>query len=266
MNPETDNKELKEGWNMKEQSEKWDQALRSVVGHFSQGSEDEPAENLPHILEKSTWEKADQEKPRQFLLMTGPSGVGKGTIGRGLESQGVVRVPRIITRSRRPGEPENEYHFVSQAEYDELLQQGKLLCPTDRSTSATSCGGIEKDVILSAIKEKKPFYIDGGAGTARQIKKEPELQDVDFSVVFILPPTFKEMVRRLTNRTGQEKELLSKAGDEGRTMDPEVLAKRLEIAITHLRESSETTDFFVVNDEADRAAQRILSLFNVKGK
>lgn len=251
---------------MEEQSKKWEETLKLVTKHFCKGREDESVKLLPQLLEESTRERAIQKKPRQFILMTGPSGVGKGTIGRNLENQGIIRVPRVITRLRRPGERQDEYHFVSQAEYDELLKQGKLLCPTDRSTSATSCAGIEKEVIFTAIHSGKPFYIDSGAGTARQIKKEPGLKGIDFSVVFILPPTFQEMVRRLTTRTGQEKVLHDTSADEGRTMDTKVMIKRLEIAITHLKESTDTTDFFVVNDQANRAAGKITDLFKIKGK
>lgn len=254
--------------NLESESRGWQKALTQVVAHFCPEHSSDNQANLvangPHLLEQTTFTRQDLTRPRQFVLMTAPSGVGKGTLGKYLESWGVKRVPRTITRPRRPGERETDYHFVTQAEYDRLLAAGQLLCPTDPTTSATSYAGIEKDIFFAAIKTHQPFYIDSGAGTALQIRQEPELKELSFSVIFILPPTFEEMVRRLQKRIAEEDQLLQ-AGVAGQTLDQETMVKRLNIAIDHLRQTPQTVDLFVVNDDAERAAKRISQLFGSKG-
>jgi guanylate kinase len=236
----------------------WENTLRQVAGHFCSGlTGQEKIEELPALLEASTWFARGQQ-PDQFLVMTAPSGVGKGTVGKMLESEGLINLPRVNTRQRRPNEDEHAYHFVSEAAYDEMLQRGELLCPTD---SGTNRAAIKRQEIMTAIAAGMSFYIDSGAGTARQIKQQPELAQLRFSVVFILPPTFEEMVRRIYKRVGEERALLAQAGLSGGTMDDELIAQRCQIAIKHLAESVQTTDRFVVNDQVARCANKILGLF-----
>ena len=235
---------------MSDASKKWNESLRLVLDHFCPNrttfSEAELIKNGPHILEQVTLERLDISVSRQFALLTAPSAAGKGTIGRILEANGIRRVHRTTTRLRRPREAEGDYHFVSQDEYDKMLAANEFLCPTDFTTSADSCAGIEKKVFLSAVSSGKPFYIDSGSGTAMKIKRESEMSIVHFSVVFILPPPFQELLRRMEKRG---------------IMDKDTMSKRLSIASDHLAQTVFYTDLFVVNDDANRVAVQILKLF-----
>lgn len=245
-------------------SQKWNESLRGVLRHFCPNqvlSNQYLIEKGPNLLEQATLAKLNWATPHQFILMTAPSGVGKGTIGRILEGKGIMRVPRTITRARRPDEAETDYHFVEQNEYDKMLAADEFLCPTDFSTSATSCAGIEKRIFFSAINSGQPFYVDSGSGTAMKIKKESALSGIRFSVVFLLPPTFEEMVRRMRQRVGEEASKIQMGVAGGKPMDDDTISKRLSIATEHLAQSSLHTDLFVVNDEPNRAAAQILKLF-----
>ena len=235
---------------MSDISKKWNDSLRSAVNYFCPDqvmlSETSLIEDGPSALERATLGKIDLSIPCQFVLLTAPSAAGKGTIGRILEASGIERVPRTTTRLRRPGEVEGDYHFVNQDEYDKMLAANEFLCPTDFTTSADSCAGIERKVFADAIRSGHHFYIDSGFGTAIKIKHEPEMSAARFFVVFILPPTFEELMRRMETRG---------------SMDKETMFKRLLIAVEHLAQTVFHADLFVVNDDANRAAIQILKLF-----
>lgn len=235
---------------MSDTSKRWNESLHAVLGHFCTNrmvpSEAELIKNGPHILEQVTVERLDLSVSRRFVLLTAPSAGGKGTIGRILEASGIRRVPRTTTRLRRPGEAEGDYHFVRQDEYDKMLAANEFFCPTDFTTSADSCAGIEKRIFADAISSGQSFYIDSGSGTAMKIKHESGMSAVRFSVVFILPPTFEDLVRRMEERG---------------VMDKDTMSKRLFVAIDHLAQTVFHTDLFVVNDDANRAASQILKLF-----
>lgn len=235
---------------MSDISKKWNDSLRSALKYFCPNqailSETGLIKDGPSTLEQVTLGKIDLSTPCQFVLLTAPSAAGKGTIGRILEANGIGRVHRTTTRLPRAGEAEGDYHFVSQEEYDKMLVANEFLCPTDFTTSADSCAGIERKVFADAISSGHPFYIDSGSGTAIKIKYEPEMSAVRFFVVFILPPTFEELVRRMEERG---------------VMDKDIMSKRLLIAADHLAQTVFHTDLFVVNDDANRAASQILKLF-----
>ena len=252
-------------FSMGDLSVKWGQSLDLVLSQFCPGqvldSYDELIGKGPNMLELATARSLSTSVPYKFVLITAPSAVGKGTIGRILESNGILRIPRTITRARRPKEAETDYHFVNQDEYDSMFASREFLCPTDFSTSATSFAGIEKKTFFSAIESGRPFYIDSGSGTAMQIKQEPLLSNIRFAVAFILPPTFEEMVSRMIKRTNQETTKIE-SGVVGKSMNENIMRKRLIIATEHLAQSVSYADLFVVNDEPNRAAAQILRLFS----
>ncbi|MCX6719867.1 MAG: hypothetical protein NTV36_02055 [Candidatus Staskawiczbacteria bacterium] len=246
-------------------SVRWGQSLGLALSQFCSGqvpdNYDELISKGSNMLELATVRNLSTSAPYKFVLITAPSAVGKGTIGRILESNGILRIPRTITRARRPNEAETDYHFVNQDEYDRIFTAGEFLCPTDFSTSATSCAGIEKKIFFSAIESGRPFYIDSGSGTAMQIKQEPMLSNIRFAIAFILPPTFEEMVSRMIKRINQETTKIE-SGVVGKSMNESIMRKRLLIATEHLAQSVFYADLFVVNDEPNRATAQILRLFS----
>lgn len=246
--------------NLENQRLRWNQAMGEVLKHFAPETDINDVDLAvegPKLLEQTTFAKQPQESHDQFVVVTGPSGVGKGTIGAKLEADGIAKLRRVNTRAPRPGEDESAYEFVSDEEYDSMLANGAILCPTD---SGDNRAGINKAEFLRAIESGSKFYIDAGAGTARQIKKETGVADFSFSVVFILPPNLDEMVRRINKRRTEEATLVAQGIDSGEIMDDAIVTKRVETAIRHLSESPATTDYFVVSDDVERSTKQIEKL------
>ncbi|MFY9484652.1 MAG: hypothetical protein WAP74_03475 [Patescibacteria group bacterium] len=240
----------------------WNAALISVA---QQHKLDEHQPNtIPSNLERFTLEQFERRDvaPR-FLVLTAPSGAGKGTVGKKLEDAGIRRLPRVNTRAPRPGEVEGvDYIFLSDDEYERQKAAGEILCPTEAIDKATGAienkAGIPKQQLLEALSRGEQFYIDSGAGTARNIKTEAALHDIPFVLVFLLPPSLEEMARRARTRSAEERSQRSSKG----TVTEDALMRRLERAVRHLADTAQSIDVYVVNDDVDRAARQIIKLFN----
>lgn len=220
-------------------------------------------ENASSMLEQVT--NTDNKKSDDFIVLTAPTGVGKGTVGGLLEQQGINKMPRVNTRPIRPGEVDGkDYFFVNEDKYDEMVNNKEMFCMTSTAEESKkelskgaeqSRAGIDIKVFNDWINKKQPFYIDAGAGTARKIKEEMAEREGNFEVIFLLPPTFDEMINRINNRRAIE------SAKGGKTMSDETLLNRLNIAVGHLKKSLDNTDTYVVNDAADRATQVIQKHF-----
>lgn len=209
--------------------------------------------------------KKETESKNDFIVLTAPTGVGKGTVGGLLEQNGIQKMPRVNTRKIRSSEVEGkDYYFVTEEKYQTMKDNNEMFCLTSTAEESNkltntaieqSQAGILNSTFNDWINKKQPFYIDAGAGTARKIKEEMINRSGKFEVVFLLPPSFDEMINRVNNRREIEK------SNGGKTMSDETLLNRLEIAVGHLKKSISNTDRYVVNDIAGRAAQVIESCF-----
>ncbi len=224
-------------------------------------------EKAPRMLEDLADTETELAQPA-FIVITAPTGVGKGTIGAGLRERGIPKLPRVNTRPIRDGEAEGEeYFFVDDTTFEKMKKKGEIFCTTstaEESKEAESAGKVDVEVQAAKTQAGIPtkefdnylasgevFFIDSGAGTAKRIKQEKKLKDVDFKTVFLLPPSFDEMVRRATGRRSQED--IGKAD----VMSDATLLDRFSIAVNHFRRSVETADAYVVNDQAERAVDQI---------
>ncbi|HCM67443.1 MAG: hypothetical protein A2898_03415 [Candidatus Kerfeldbacteria bacterium RIFCSPLOWO2_01_FULL_48_11] len=229
-------------------------------------NESEMLERAPYLLESATSPTEGQE-PAKFIVLTAPTGVGKNTVGKRLEADGVAKLPRVNTRSIRPGEVEGkDYFFVDDVKFAEMVEHGEVFCATstaeeskeahgkgvELSGAAQTQAGIPRAEFQAYLRSGQPFYIDSGAGTARKIKSEPAVQGLAYKTVFLLPPSIDEMLRRVLSRRQEE----AGAGSDT-TMSDVTLLDRLTIAVNHLRRSADTADGYVVNDRVERAAKEI---------
>ena len=172
-----------------------------------------------------------------LVVFSGPSGSGKGTV----LAQYLKNHPEAAfsvsatTRKPRPGERDGvDYHFVSRERFLEMLEAGEILEHTQYNGNyyGSPAGPIRKelevgrDVILE-------IEVDGAA----QIRQRfPEAL-----LIFVLPPSFEELERRLTGR-GTE------SADE--------IQGRLAAARREIGEASRY-DFLLVNDDAGEAVRRL---------
>ncbi|WP_067691790.1 guanylate kinase [Nocardia jejuensis] len=179
----------------------------------------------------------------RLVVLVGPSAVGKSTVVRCLRE----RLPQLVfsvsatTRAPRPGEVDGrDYRFVSRTEFDAMIDADELLEWADIH------GGLQRSgtpaaPVRDALKAGSPVLIEVDLEGARSIRKTmPEA-----TLVFLSPPSWEELVSRLTGRG---------------TETPEVIERRLLTAKTEMAACDEF-DTVIVNDEVTSACEQLVSLF-----
>ncbi len=143
------------------------------------------------------------------------------------------------TRAPRPGEIDGEhYFFVDDAEFDRMIRDGELL--EHATVHNKHRYGTPKAPIEKALAEGRTVLLEIDLQGARQVRAAAP----DASLVFLLPPSWDELVQRLVGRG---------------TEDEEERARRLRTAKGELASQGEF-DFLVVNDEVARAAAEVAAL------
>lgn len=175
------------------------------------------------------------------IILSGPSGVGKDTLFRRwkeLDSR-LAKVITCTTRAPRDGEEDGrDYHFLSQAEFDQMVNDGELLEHkfVHGNWYGTPRAGVESLVDAGYLTV---LMIDV-QGALEMMRNHPEITGV-----FILPPTMEELERRITDR-----------GTEGRT----ALLERLENAKTEVAAAAHYAHQ-VVNHDVESAVAELRRLF-----
>jgi guanylate kinase len=177
----------------------------------------------------------------RLVVLAGPTAVGKGTVAAYIKEH----FPEIhlsvsaTTRAPRPGEVDGEhYYFVDDAEFDRLVQAGELL--EWATVHNTHRYGTPRAPIDRVLAEGGTALLEIDLQGARQVRAA----DASATLVFLLPPSWDELVQRLVGRG---------------TEDAEERARRLRTARTELAAQNEF-DYRVVNDEVARAATEVVAL------
>lgn len=183
------------------------------------------------------------DAPR-LTVVSGPTAVGKGTVVTAL----LARHPEIwlsvsaTTRAPRPREIDGRhYHFVSAEEFDELNAQRGLL--EWALVHGTDRYGTPRAPVEAALAEGRCVVLEIELQGARQIRAT--MPGARF--VFIAPPSWDELVRRLVGRG---------------TESPAQRERRLATARDEMASQSEF-DHVVVNDRVDRAVDELVSLMGL---
>ena len=182
-----------------------------------------------------------EERPRRLVVLAGPTAVGKGTLSAYVRDHfpEVWLSVSATTRPPRPGEVEGtHYHFVDAVEFSRMEQSGELIESAvvhGRNHYGTPRGPVER-----ALGEHKMALLEIDLQGARQVRATmPEAL-----FVFLAPPSWDELVRRLVGRG---------------TEDEEERTRRLETAKVELAAEDEF-DVTIVNDDVRRAAEELVSL------
>ena len=184
--------------------------------------------------------------PGRLVVLAGPTAVGKGTVSAYIRENfpDVLLSVSATTRPARPGEIDGvHYYFVSDAEFDRMIADHELLEWAVVHNSYRY--GTPKPPIDAALAAGRQALLEIDLQGARSVRKAMP----SAVLVFLLPPSWEELVRRLTGR-----------GTEA----PADQARRLETARVELAAQDEF-DYRVVNTDAHVAALEVVELMAARG-
>ncbi|MFD1214466.1 guanylate kinase [Arthrobacter sp. GCM10027362] len=180
----------------------------------------------------------------RLTVLAGPTAVGKGTVSTYIRDNypEVWLSVSATTRPPRPGEVDGvHYFFVSAEEFDRLVETGQML--EWAVVHGVNRYGTIRATVQQAMAEGKSVLLEIDLQGARQVKAT--MPEANF--VFLAPPSWDEMVRRLVGRG---------------TESPDEQRRRLETAKLELAAEPEF-DFTVINDDVKRAADELVSLMGL---
>ena len=168
-----------------------------------------------------------------LIVLSSPSGAGKTTISRRLmlEDPTISMSVSATTRPARPGEVEGrDYHFVDDAEFQRLVDEDEL---AEWAYVFDHRYGSPKEPIKEALKEGRDTLFDIDWQGTQQLEYAFR---TDLVLIFILPPSMKELERRL---------------DERGTDSDEVIAGRMRRAAAEIGHWAEY-DYVLINDDMEK--------------
>ncbi|WP_370248168.1 guanylate kinase [Nocardioides sp.] len=178
---------------------------------------------------------------RRLVVLAGPTAVGKGTVAAAVRSDHpeVWISVSVTTRAPRPGEVDGvHYHFVDDAAFDAMIAEGELLEWAVVHRAARY--GTPRRPVVEALAAGRPAMLEIDLQGARQVRET--MPEAVF--VFLKPPSWEELVRRLVGRG---------------TEDEAERERRLETARAELAAESEF-DVTIVNREVHLAAAELVAL------
>ena len=174
------------------------------------------------------------------FVISGPSGSGKDTILSKIFEKRTDLYFSIssITRNMRPGEIQDQkYHFISKAEFEKGLENGEFL---EYNKYLENYYGTPKAPIEKHIALGDDVLIEVDVNGAAKIKEKLP----DAVLIFIMPPSFEELYKRLSGRGTETKEQID---------------GRMSAALMEISKAS-GYDYIVVNDKIEDATNDVLSI------
>jgi guanylate kinase len=176
----------------------------------------------------------------KVFVITGPSGVGKGTLIRGLLEQMPQLQPAVsaTTRTPRPGERDGvDYHFLTSEEFEQRVRDGAFV---EHATYSGNRYGTLRSELDRRLAAGAPVVLEIEVQGARQVRETmPEAVQV-----FIAPPSVEALRARLVGRG---------------TDDAEQVEERLRTAERELEAQPEFAHV-VVNDRLEQATQELIAI------
>lgn len=184
--------------------------------------------------------KNNSEKTPRFVVISGPSGVGKGTVIKALleNDQNVALAVSATTRQPRENEIHGKaYYFLSDQEFDNSIQNDAFLewCQVHQNRYGTLLSEIES----ITLNNKIPLLEIDVQGCEKIKKRFPNAL-----TIFIAPPSLEELKNRLKFRN---------------TDSESVIQKRLEVAL-HELEKKHLYDYLVINQDVLSTVSEIRSI------
>ena len=177
-------------------------------------------------------------KRGMLIVLSGPSGVGKGTVRKALFSQpgnDFQYSVSMTTRQPRPGEVNGkDYFFVSKEEFEQHIREGQML---EYAKYVDNYYGTPLKYINDTLDEGKDLFLEIEVNGAMQVRSKCP----DGVFIFLTPPDLMELRQRLIHRG---------------TDSMEVINKRIHKAFGEIQ-MMQNYDYAVVNDQVDNAVTKI---------
>lgn len=179
-----------------------------------------------------------------LIVISGPSGAGKSTVVfKAIDGRNdFCFSTSVTTRDPRPGELDGrEYFFITPERFDEMVKNGELL---EHADYVTHSYGTPRAYVEKQLAEGMNVLLDIEIQGARQVnEKMPEAVKI-----FIIPPSIGELKNRLEKR----------GTDSAQTIEARIARARQEYA------EADFYDYIIVNDDADKAADELLSIIKAE--
>jgi len=173
-----------------------------------------------------------------LIVLSGPSGVGKGTVRKAVFSRPDAKFEYSIsmtTRKPREGEVDGvDYFFKTKEEFEKLIEEGKLL---EYAEYVGNYYGTPIDYVKETLDSGKDVFLEIEVQGAKQVREK--LPEGLF--IFLMPPSLDELRNRIVGRGTESVDLIHNRME----------AARKEIELTSMY------DYVVVNDDVERAVDKI---------
>ncbi|MFD2704860.1 MULTISPECIES: guanylate kinase [Salibacterium] len=181
-----------------------------------------------------------QDDKGLLIVLSGPAGVGKGTVCRALREQNTDIQYSVSATTRNPREGETHgvnYFFKSKQEFEQMIEEDRLL---EWARYVDNYYGTPLDNVLDTISTGQDIILEIEVQGAKKVReKHPE-----GVYIFLMPPSLAELRSRITERGTETEELIN---------------KRMTVAREEL-DMMKHYDYVVENDEVGLAVERIRSI------
>lgn len=185
------------------------------------------------------------ERRGLMLVLSSPSGAGKTTLSKRIlqRDRGITMSVSLTTRGQRPGELDGvDYHFVRKEQFADKVSRGEFL---EYATVFGNSYGTLRAPVDDALRVGRDILFDIDWQGTQQLKSKAR---EDVVSIFILPPSRRELEKRLSSR-GQD--------------SPETVASRMAQANSEISHWAEY-DYVIVNDDIDAAEARIVQIIDAE--
>ena len=180
-----------------------------------------------------------------LIVISGPSGVGKGTVRNALfqrEGHNLVYSISMTTRKPREGETNGkEYYFVSREEFENRIKNNQFL---EYAEFVGNYYGTPLDKVEDNLNKGNEVVLEIEVQGAMQVRKKKK----DAIFIFIAPPTMADLKHRLETRGTEAQEVIQARYDKA--------CREVELAYLY--------DYIVVNDTVENAADKIMAIIRAE--